>query len=196
MNPSRPSEELSYKLRLAVALLISGSNLFLLIALVSDYWINARNGLLYLGLWKGCNADVCVSQTGLVYAKVALITCFILALVFNAVTVLHFKYDFSTIPNFKRRIGWGMMAIGLFEFYGMAHGTAFLVVSPIFESVSWALILGWIAVVLAFAAGGVSYYHARREPEIPEPTTAPTSATNPVFITTEKDPPPSSIIVS
>ncbi|OCT73338.1 hypothetical protein XELAEV_18036320mg [Xenopus laevis] len=59
------AQESSYRLRLAVALLITASNLFLLITLVSDYWINARNGILYLGLWKGCNANVCYSQTGL-----------------------------------------------------------------------------------------------------------------------------------
>ncbi|OCT56723.1 hypothetical protein XELAEV_18004491mg, partial [Xenopus laevis] len=105
------SAESSFRLRLAVALMITASNLFLLIALVSDYWINARNGLLYLGLWKGCDANVCYSQTGLGYVKAALITCFILALLFNAATMLHFKYDFSTISNFKRMIGRGMLVI-------------------------------------------------------------------------------------
>ncbi|OCT73339.1 hypothetical protein XELAEV_18036321mg [Xenopus laevis] len=76
----------------------------------------------------------------------------------------------------------------------MTHGTIHFVLSIFYESVSWALIVGWISVVLALTAGGVSYYHARIEPETPD--TTPTSGTSPVAITTIKDQPPSSIIVS
>ncbi|MEE6523537.1 hypothetical protein FKM82_022489, partial [Ascaphus truei] len=61
MERNRPSADVSQKLKLAVLVLVPVSNLFLLIALVSNNWINAngKDGFEYLGLWRGCNSQGC-----------------------------------------------------------------------------------------------------------------------------------------
>ncbi|KAG8433747.1 hypothetical protein GDO86_012200 [Hymenochirus boettgeri] len=198
MFTNRPSSDVSFKLRLLVVVMLSFSNLFLLIALISDHWINTRGDFSYLGLWKGCGDTICYSQTGLGYSKGALITCFIFSVVVNVITGLHYKYDFSDISNFKRIVGRVMLVVGLFEIYGMTHATIHMVLFYYFVSVSWALVLGWIATVLAVIAGGVSYYHGRIEPEItiPPPDFTTKTDTDPAPAISTIDPPPYSVSVS
>ncbi|XP_053307752.1 lens fiber membrane intrinsic protein-like [Spea bombifrons] len=185
---NRPSKEVSFRLRVVLTSLVSLSNLFLLIALVSDQWIfgNKRNGILYLGIWRFCGAAICLAEPNGYYIKAVFIVCFIISFLVNVVAVLHFIYDFSTITNFKKSLGQVMLVMAFFEATGMINASIFFILSPFYESLAYAYFMGWIAVAMALAAGIVSYWHATVEPEIEEPPT--------IKDATGESPPPYSVM--
>ncbi|XP_075459361.1 lens fiber membrane intrinsic protein-like [Ascaphus truei] len=190
MERSRPSADVSQKLKLAVLVLVPVSNLFLLIALVSNNWINAngKDGFEYLGLWRGCNSQGCGLLVGGVYVKVFLILAFIGGVGLGIVAWLQLKYDTANDLHLQKGVAVGLFIVGAFQAYGMIHGSIIFVLSIYYVSLSWSYAMGWIAVITNLAAGCVSYYHYWIDPPIPGPT--------PSLGTTPQELPPNTIIVS
>ncbi|XP_063293181.1 lens fiber membrane intrinsic protein-like [Pelobates fuscus] len=185
---TRPSGDASFKMMAAVAALVTFSNLCLLIALVSNYWIyaNGRDGVLYLGIWKGCTVDQCYTQTAGVYMKTIFIITFMLAVLLNVVVVLNFKYEFSTIKGYKKYVGKLMLIFAFLEATGMTHASILFILSVFYSSLHYAYFVGWIAVASAFAAGGLSFYHGHIEPEIED---TPTTVQGTTTVKSESPPP-------
>ncbi|KAM4651753.1 uncharacterized protein O3C94_014114 [Discoglossus pictus] len=188
MGRTPPSADVSYKLKVTVTSLISVSNFFLLLTLVSNYWVYVLvdGTVAHLGVFNVCTALACVGHGGAGYVKAALIVAIIFGLAFNAFAGFQIKYSDL---NFRRLIGTGMLSTGIVELYGMVHGS----IEFGFHRNStwgWGYAVGWIAVVLAILAGSLSLYHHWAEPPIPDPTPMPQAPTTTV------ETPPSAIIVS
>ncbi|XP_063800054.1 uncharacterized protein LOC134966978 [Pseudophryne corroboree] len=205
MITNQPSTTLSLKLRVAVAVMLLVSTLFLLIAISTNHWINAngRGDIEFAGLWNICNRFICEAHSGMIYAKVLLVCSFIFGFFGCAVVVLGLWLN---VTNMKRAVGKMIIVIAILELAGMISATVFLLIVIFFKSVAYGLVLGWIAAVLSFVASCLSYYHSRIEPDedLPTPLTKPEGENidpPPPYMVDPlpgyvSEPPPSSIIVS
>ncbi|XP_075045898.1 uncharacterized protein LOC142106790 [Mixophyes fleayi] len=201
MITGQPSSSRSIRLRAAVAASINVSTLFLLIAISTNHWANGFRRIEFAGLWKFCTSEVCISHADIIHAKVLLTCSFIVALLTCIGVIVAWWYDVS---NIKMAIAKCTIFLVIVELGGMISATIYFCL--LFESIAYGLVLGWVAAVLMCVAFGLSFYHAKIEPDQDSPTPEVKPEGDniqppPAYMADPPpsymaDPPPSSIIVS
>ncbi|XP_030068020.1 lens fiber membrane intrinsic protein [Microcaecilia unicolor] len=153
-------------LKVAILSLISLSTLFMLICIVSTYWVIQifKDNVTHWGLWMFCDDYACYTATGGGYTK----TLLILGLIIGSITIffagLELKFGANGTLGCLKLLIYMNFAIAFIELIGMIRGS-FIFTSRI--SFSWSYYIGWVAVAMAIAAGGISVVNHLLEPVEP-----------------------------
>lgn len=155
----------SFRLRLAVTILISIANICLLIAMCTDHWIkaNGKDTIDHVGLWKVCNLEVCVFHNQFVYSKILLLIALLFGVSTNIVGILALVKGVTYLKYLIARV---MILKGLSALCGMIAATIVLTSLPYFVRIEFGLVFGWIGTVLYIVAGIMSCIHCLMEPDI------------------------------
>lgn len=155
----------SFRLRLAVTILISIANICLLIAMCTDHWIkaNGKDTIDHVGLWKVCNLEVCVFHNQFVYSKILLVITLLFGATTNIGGILALV---KGVTYLKYLIARATLLTGFLSLCGMIPATVILTSISYFVRIEFGLVFGWIGAVLYIVAGFMGWIHSRMEPDI------------------------------
>lgn len=157
------SRSVSYGLRLSVGILLTFSNLLLLIAIPTNHWVSTVDGL-YAGIWKVCNAQFCTTHTNIIHAKVFMV----FFLIINILTNIYVIFSLWVAEeDSKKLIGKTSLFNALLGIGGMVSATVFFILASDRSGFLYGFALGWLGTSLVVASGIVSLVHAALEPDKP-----------------------------
>ncbi|XP_069597329.1 transmembrane protein 202-like [Ranitomeya imitator] len=173
------SPSMSYGLRLSVGVILTVSNVFLLIAISTNRWADTADEV-YAGIWKRCNREFCQSHVEIIHAKIFLIFFLIFNILTNIAVILAL---WAGEVDRKKIIGKTCLFNAFLGIAGMISATVFFALAVDRRHILYGLPLGWLSTGLVVAAGIVSLVHAALEPD-------KSSTTIEDLIRGNKDPPP------
>ncbi|KAG9472797.1 transmembrane protein 202 [Eleutherodactylus coqui] len=160
MTTLSPSE--SFRLRLLVAVMLTFGSLFTFIAICTNQWADFGSGV-YLGIWKLCNTQICVSHTDIIHAKVFLVFFVICGILTNAYVI--FAVWIGAVDT-KMIIGKASLFNAILGVGGMVSATVYIVtLGP--AQLLYGFVLGWLGTTLVTVCGIVSLVHSLLEPDKP-----------------------------
>ncbi|XP_056398860.1 epithelial membrane protein 1-like [Hyla sarda] len=164
-----PSRSESYWLRLSVGIMLSVSNLFLLIAISTNRWAVTPDNRNYAGIWKSCNRQFCVSHSAIIHSKVLLV----FFLIFNILTNIYVIFTlYAGEEDSKRLIGRVSLFNAALGFLGMLFASIYFGLAPDLGHFSYGFVLGWLSSCLVTISATVSLIHACVEPDKPSAVVA------------------------
>ncbi|XP_073426687.1 transmembrane protein 202 [Dendrobates tinctorius] len=155
------SHSMSYALRLSVGVMLTVSNVFLLIAISTNRWADTADEV-YAGIWKRCNRQFCESHSEIIHAKIFLIFFLIFNILTNIVVILTL---WAGEVDIKKIIGKTSLFNALLGIAGMIFATVFFALAVDRRHILYGLPLGWLSTGLVVAAGILSLVHAALEPD-------------------------------
>ncbi|XP_044134633.1 serine/threonine-protein kinase PknH-like [Bufo gargarizans] len=158
---SELSRSTSFGLRLAVAVMLTFSNLFLLIAISTNYWALSVSGV-HVGIWKRCFVNICESHSLIIHAKVFLVFFLILNILTNACVILSV---WAGEEDSKKLIGKTSIFNAFLGIGGMVSATVFFALASDLEKLLYGFSLGWLGTVLVVICGIMSLVHECLEPD-------------------------------
>ncbi|XP_041425656.1 lens fiber membrane intrinsic protein-like isoform X1 [Xenopus laevis] len=156
-----------------ILLLILGSSLLALIAMITDYWAIIPSTSQHMGLFRICNKHkTCYSLLGTDSPKYLLISVFVIGMLLLPCGILEVFYASSGRLGCLKCVGVISCLQVILTFSGLISATVLLSSFLKTETFyfSWSFALGWLAVIVAAAQVALSFYINKIEPPSPAPT--------------------------